>query len=178
MQPAFDMRIRTMIKAMTELVLPAIATENHAAVEQAKLVTASLALLMEQFDYSHWFEVADIRSHAQLANDLAALADLPAAAAAQQAADRATALADRWDVRLSDVREEGRLLRDAVCALVEGLMALDDLDVQKRTTGLVLEQSNGQIMRERSFVAKTNFDVYPDTLLPLADAMETQVQAA
>jgi len=172
MQPAFDMRIRTMIKAMTELVLPAIATENHAAVEQAKLVTASLGLLMEQFDYSHWFEVADIRSHAQLAKDLGALADVPTAAAARQVADRATKLADRWDVRLSDVREEGRLLRDAVCALVEALMVLDNVEVRKRTIAMVLDQSNGQILRERSFVAKTNFDVYPETLLPLADAMQ------
>ena len=55
MRPSFDLRLQTMMKAMTEVVLPAVDPDNSAAVEQANLVIGSLNLLTEQVEYAHWF---------------------------------------------------------------------------------------------------------------------------
>ena len=73
MQPGFELRLTTMMKALSETVLPAVDAQNKAAVEQMHIVIGSLALLREQIDFSHWFEVEEARDMAGLIMDLAAL---------------------------------------------------------------------------------------------------------
>ena len=73
MQPGFDLRIRSMIKALSETVLPAVDPANKSAIEQLHITLGSLALLREQVDYAHAFEMADLRDMTAI---LAALPEL------------------------------------------------------------------------------------------------------
>jgi len=65
-QPGYDPRIRSMMKALAETIIPAIHGTNRAAVEQAHIVLGSLERLRQQIDYAHWFEVRDTRGMARL----------------------------------------------------------------------------------------------------------------
>lgn len=171
MQPGYDLRIQTMTKALVETVIPAIAPGNQAAAEQAHMVVGSLELLRQQIDYAHWFEVSDIRDMARLIRTLIDAADLPSSAAADAAAAAALSEADRHEIALSRLRELNRQLRRAVSQLIDDAFAADDPDVGRRVQALVLVGSKRQIDRERAFVAAANFDVFPDNLKTIEQAL-------
>jgi hypothetical protein len=70
MVPTIQARLHSMIKALREAVLPALAPEHALAQEQGQLVLGSLQLILGQLDYAHAFEVVDAR---ELSAQLAAL---------------------------------------------------------------------------------------------------------
>ncbi|MCB1667514.1 MAG: hypothetical protein R3E73_06010 [Porticoccaceae bacterium] len=172
MRPSFDLRLQTMMKAMTEVVLPAVDPDNSAAVEQANLVIGSLNLLTEQVEYAHWFAVADIYSHVELLNQLIDLSGLELEVEQKQAVNEARKTAERWNVTLTEVESCGQQVRDFASELIEKIASLQDKALLEKTTEIVLQHSLPQVSRERAFVAKTNFDVNPDTLMSLKDAMK------
>jgi len=171
MQPGYDLRIYTMIKALTDTVLPAVDSGNRAAVEQLHLVIGSLKLLRDQIDYAHWFEVADARTMVALIDQIAAEVDLPAAKAAQARTTDLLAIAERHDVTLTTVREANAELRSAIRAITEDAQASADASGRRRVRTLVLAHSEAQISRERAFIAATGFDVFPDTLQSIEESL-------
>jgi hypothetical protein len=172
MQPGFELRLTTMMKALSETVLPAVDAHNKAAVEQMHIVIGSLALLREQIDFAHWFEVEEARDMAGLIMELAALAALPPTASATDTARRSLALAERHDIRLSTLREANVDLRAMISLLIEEAAAAGDDSLFDRTQALVLAHGKRQIGRERAFVAGTNFDVFPDTLQTIEETLQ------
>jgi hypothetical protein len=164
MQPSFELRIDTMIKAMREVVMPAIDPGSSAALEQAALVTASLDLICEQIDFAHWYEVSDIKLNSQMLVDLAGLLNPDEAKALDNSARSALELARRHDVTLSQLRNVSCELRNSSCSLIEDITALGDGEMIGQANEIVLTASDIQNNRERAFVAKTGFDSTPDTL--------------
>jgi hypothetical protein len=66
MQPEYDLRLRSMMKALADTIIPAIDSANRAAAEQAHIVLGSLELLRRQIDYAHCLELSDVRDMAGL----------------------------------------------------------------------------------------------------------------
>ncbi len=171
MEPGIDLRIRTMIKAMTEVVLPAVDPANGAAQDQARLVIGSLDMLIDQIDHAHWYEVADVRANHALATALIGLPGTSAGDAAHRVLSTALATAGRHEVTLSELRTQNRLVRDVIddliCSVDPGNAAAL-ADVMRS----VLQHGRRQVARERAFVAKARFDNEPDTLLGIRESLE------
>jgi hypothetical protein len=74
MMPSIDLRLRTMTKAMTDVILPAIAPENPLAQEQARLVIAQLGMIAKQWRQAAEYEALELREITALAERLGALA--------------------------------------------------------------------------------------------------------
>jgi hypothetical protein len=171
MQPSFDLRIATMKKALSDTVIPAIDAANKAAIEQAQIVLGSLDLLRDQIEYAHWFEVVDAQSMLALIRELMATARFPCSVVAKAIASEAEKLMVRHDLRLSKQREVNRRLRSVVKTILDESFELDDEGVTKAVSRIVIEHSRIQIGRERAFVSRLGFDVFPDDLLPLEQAL-------
>src|SRR5258708_4220336 len=172
MQPSFDLRIRTMMKALAETVLPAVDPTRSAAIEQGHLVLASLEVLRQQVEYAHWFEVVDARDMAALVAALAAVAKLPSAAECLALIEESRQTVARFDVPLSAIREANRRVRIAIHVLMGEAFALNDAAVDERITSLVLAHAEAQVSRERAYVANCRFDVYPDNLQSIESALK------
>ncbi|MES2492043.1 MAG: hypothetical protein V4579_02035 [Pseudomonadota bacterium] len=170
MQPGFDLRIRSMLKALSETVLPAIDPVNKAAVEQLHITLGSLALLGEQVDHAYAFEMADLHEMVGLIAGLPALAG-GTAAATRDVAARAQALSAGPPVSLAQVRDINHDLRSAIVDEIEAAYARLDGAAAGELDRWLLQQSASQIGRERAFVAGTGFDVFPDTLRPIGDVL-------
>lgn len=169
MQPSFELRIQTMVKAMRETIMPALDPANSAAIEQAYIVMGSLELLRQQIDHAHPFEVADARGMAELVRAMTCEASLPSGEAADAVAARALLAVEDRDSPLSALRECNRALRAAIGLLIADAFADDD--VSSRIQTLVLNHSERQIDRERAFVAAANFDVFPNSLRTIKETL-------
>ncbi len=164
MQPGIDLRMRAMVKALAEVVMPALDSTNRTAIEQGNIVLGSLEILRQQIDYAHWYEVADLLSLSKLARQLSEIEGLDADAKLHDAIAAGAAMAARWDVSLSQLHQPNFALRDAISAAVEKGFKSDQADIPARVQTLVLAHSEEQLGRERAYVAGMKWDIYPESL--------------
>jgi hypothetical protein len=128
-------------------------------------------LLNEQIDYAHWFETTEAKGLLGLAAALAAAFPGAEAATATATVREAAATAERHDVTLSTLRQANTELRDAIESIIEAAHARGDESVRHRIDMLVLGHSERQIATERAFVARTGFDVAPESLLSIEESL-------
>lgn len=169
MQPDYNLRIRSMAKALAETIIPAIDSNNRSALEQAHIVLGTLELLRQQIDYAHMFEQVDIRAIAALARNVAAAAG--GAEELEQAADAAIAVSTRGSTLISELKTANRELRAVLSRTIEAAYADGDDGKIASVQSAVIAGSKEQIGVERAFVAATNFDVFPDDLKSLEEAL-------
>jgi hypothetical protein len=171
MQPSFDLRIRTMNKALAEVVLPAIDPDNKAAAEQLQLVIGSLKLMQEQIDYANWFEIVDGRSMVAMAEKVAEVSGKPLGKELSDAIAATQDVGTRHNVTLSQIRDANYVLRETLCDAISQALAGADAETARAISRTVISMTEDQTSRERAYVAKTGFDVFPDTLKSIPDTL-------
>lgn len=92
MNPDIDLRLQAVLKALSDVILPALPAEEHLARDQTRLVMGHLEIIHEQWQYALKFELENLALACELARELAALTvdgrlgdDLSAALAAAAA---------------------------------------------------------------------------------------------
>lgn len=171
MQPDFDLRLRAMQKALSQVVIPAIEPSNKQAMEQAQLVLGSIEVVRQQVEHAHWYEAADLVSLCNLAEELGTVMDLDLGSVLPAARRQGLSLVSRWDVSLSQLRDASAALREAISGLVESVYSYDAKDTVLAVTHIVMAYAKEQIGRERAYVAPMKWDGYPGSLLPLAESL-------
>ena len=176
MQPDFDLRLRAMQKALSQVVIPALDTSNRQAQEQAQLVLGSLEVVRQQVDHAQWYEAADLVSLCNLAESLSTVPALDVGAAIPAARRHALERVSRWDVTLTQLRAASAALREAIGGLIESVYGHDAQSTVLAVTRLVMAHAKEQIGRERAYVAPMKWDGYPDSLLPLDESLRRAVR--
>jgi hypothetical protein len=165
-----QVRIRSLIRAMQEVVIPSIAPEAQLALEQANLVRLHLSLMLAQSDYAYRLQLSELVHFSAMLEEL--IACLPAAPrsidldAAQELLQRAQPIAR---LRVPDRGELARLtadVRDTADRMLEA--ALDHGDAEQAAR-IVLDYAKRQIARERVAVKTAGFDLDAATLPDLKD---------
>ena len=170
MQPGFDLRIRSMMKALSETVLPAVDPANKAAIEQLHITLGSLSLLREQVDYAYAFEIADLRDMATIIAGLPALAG-PVSDQTRTVVADAEALALGDPTSLTRLQDANYGLRAAIAEEIAAAYQRLNSAATARLDKWLLKNAARQIGRERAFVAGTGFDVFPETLQPIGELL-------
>lgn len=70
MNPDMDLRLKSVMKALAEVILPALPPEQRMARDQANLALGHLALLAEQWPYALRYELESLDECLELANAL------------------------------------------------------------------------------------------------------------
>ncbi len=172
MQPGIDLRMRAMVKALAEVVIPALDSTNRTAIEQGNIVLGSLEVLRQQIDYAHWYEVADLLSLSKLARELSEIDGLDADTKLKDAASAGAAMAARWDISLSQLHQPNFVLRDVISAVVGKAYKADQADIRDKVQALVLAHSEEQLGRERAYVAGLKWDIYPESLQTIEASLQ------
>lgn len=163
MRPDVPMRLRSMVKAMTETVLPELAG-RPAALAQAEIVVGSLEMLEEQIDHLRAFAVVDLEAQAALCRMLADVVPDLADEGTEKACAAALAAAADPAVRPSELEEHVRTLRAAASAVVTAAYARGDPRVAEHVLAVVVDDARAQVDRERAWVRHAGFDVFRDAL--------------
>lgn len=164
MNPDLDLRLHSMLKALSDVILPAIPVDQSLARDQAKLVMGHLTVIAAHWKHALNYELENLRLTCGLARELAGMGlanalgdELSAAVAQAEALDRsdydAVSAAHR---ALKQVIDRVIAAEDS-CASMSGLLK-----------SAVLRYSTVRAMRERIWHRDAGLD--PDTakLPPIA----------
>ncbi len=172
MLPSIDIRIQNLIKAIEQVVLPAVDTSNKLAQEQAQLVAAHLRVLSQQWDKAQRYELQSLRAMHQLAQRLTAEAG--GGERTRDAARNLIAEADAIDYAVLDSASAAAAkIRDLGTAVDALIFAISDDGSERCRSSLkdeILSYAQRQARRERIWFSGTGLD--PDgQQLPSIDAM-------
>lgn len=165
MLPNIDLRIANMIKALEQVILPALPSEQRLARDQALLVSGHLRMLAGQWKSALRYEQVSL-------DDLSALAEV-------LLSDAPTPLGERLETALAEAKACDRacitalesvniVLGRAVDTAILG--GQDHLPLSQNAIDAVLGYSQRHARRERTWFQANNLD--PDReALPAIDAM-------
>lgn len=175
MRPA--LQIQSMIKAMTDVVLPAVDPVNKLAQEQSRLIIGMLHLLAQQLPLRFRFGCDELsrllalaavlqqaaRGGAQTTACLASMAT--AAAAADEVLQRAKAGPETIEQAIQE-------LRGATGQVVRSAFDDGDPDALQRVQAVVLANSKEQLLRERSWVLMQGWEPDPASIPKIQDLLD------
>lgn len=182
MQMRPEIQIASIIKAMKEVVMPAIDPANRPAVEQSQLIIGLLSLLSSQLPVQFRFDLDEL---ARLATSAAALNELAAGepgirAAAEKLSACQTRAADivgRCTVEPADLTASVRELRAAISETIRSLAGTANLDAQLQAEKIVLDMSREQLLRDRSLMKLQGWEADP-AQLPAIETLLAEVPGA
>ncbi|SPM34802.1 hypothetical protein MRAB57_2623 [Mycobacterium rhizamassiliense] len=161
----YDLQLQTMIKAMIDSVAPAVDPGNALAREQAQLVIGTLTLMAEQLPLQYRFDRDELTRAVAFADQLGAvLGDYPErvagpVSALSGSAASGRALLSRSAADPTEIVTTARAIRTALDHLVDVVFTDDSArtyrdDVRR----IVLDQSRGEILRDRVWSRAQGFD--------------------
>jgi hypothetical protein len=153
MNPSIELRLKTMMRAVTEVILPAVDPNNSLAQEQTRLLLGHLHALLLQ--HAHAAELGALtRADAEaLARQLLA-----------QAAGGARTLAAADRLRTALASDESSALNHAVEDLLIASGEDGDPMFVANSTRLVLNYSRAQALHGRAWFKAMGFDSTPGSL--------------
>jgi hypothetical protein len=136
MNPSTDLRLATMIRAMSDVVIPSLGEGHGLAAEQAQLVLAHLHVLRDQVDYAAEFERRELRAASALGHALVSGREGGSGTAAARTRLQAV-LAMEAGEHPAQMRERAEAIRAAVEELIRA--SQDDSDeVKARVRSVVI----------------------------------------
>lgn len=159
MMPSIELRLATMVRALEEVIVPAIAPGNDLAREQAQLLIAHLGLLGQHWQRAHRYD--DLSCVAMLA-----LAHRLATAAAGGTQTVAAAAALSAVIQSHDIDMQDSAARQAsLAAAIDGLVSACGLDGAPAFRALlfsaIADHGAAQAERDRVWFAGCGMD--PDS---------------
>lgn len=167
MQMRPDIQIRSILKAMSDVILPAIDSQNQLAQEQARLCMGLLQLMGKQLPLQYRYDCDELTRLLGMGSKLLALVG-------RDAASEATASALKQGVALaSEVRARARAEPQEVLDAVRQLRVLSGaflqeayakVEVPTALERIVLDTSKEQLQRERAWLVTQGWEAKPEDL--------------
>jgi hypothetical protein len=154
MTPNVDERLASIVRALSEVILPHLPPEASLAQEQVHLCIGHLQILRAQFDAVPAFEREELNDAIAVARDLAgAITGGEQTTAALAAMNAAVAAADG-----SDVRGQRAAVLEAVDALVKAVSADGSRNAKASLPGVILKHETPRTLKDRQWFAPFGFD--------------------
>lgn len=177
-----ELQLKSVLKAMADVVLPAVDPSNKLAQEQAQLIMGMLNLLILQLPLSFRFDMDELTRSLELADKLLTFSGTLSSevlakltASVESSRDVHTrAAADPLEVQAANVE-----LREKIGALISAL----DKETPKATfseiSSLIMGNAQQQLLRDRAWLAMQGWERDPAALpnieTLLADSSSTGV---
>jgi hypothetical protein len=166
-------RLLSLIRAMQDVVIPAIPSDAQLAVEQAHLVCHHLNLMLAQSDYNYRLQLAELSHFARMLRELIACLpktgklspDIDAAEKLMRGADPIAGLRVPDGSELSAVTKQ---LRETADHILQAALSAGGTPRQ-RASLIVMDYAKRQIERERVAVKSAGFDLDAASLPDLKD---------
>ena len=174
-----EIQLRSMIKAMTDVVLPAVDPNNDLACEQAQLVLGMLNLMAARLPWQFHFDIDALARALALSTDIYRDADggpetQAASAALNDAAVRGSAVLAGAKASPEDLERAILELRAKTASALDALHRDGDPDCLKVISCAVLDAAREQNIRERAWFSPQGWDTEAESAPPLETLINTQ----
>ncbi|MEZ5689273.1 MAG: hypothetical protein R3E21_10900 [Caenibius sp.] len=166
MLPSIELRIANLVKAVQQVILPALPTDRRLAQEQARLIVGHLGLISEQWKYALRFELGSLNNMMELARDLSPVVE-PTQTVVLEEALAAVANIDRADI--DAIQSAIVVVGNAVDVVIygdEGRIPLSDA-----ANNVILAYGRRQSLRERTWFKGNGQDPHLTTLPDIAEVL-------
>lgn len=167
-----DNALRAAVKALDDVIRPALDPSNALAVEQAKLVSAYLRLCLERLPYLYdrnRFEVGHYLEMAEALVGRVANAPERVIQALDDAIEAGRAVLTRPGARIPELQEAAEHLAAAISALVR--LVDGDADAQAMVEKTVLQLSRSYIDAQRSWFLPQGWEPDPSAVPDIGQAL-------
>lgn len=163
-----DIQIQSMIKAMVDVVLPAVDPEHKMAQEQARLVIGTLHLIAKRLPLAYRYDCDELHRYVDFARELIGLTAEMGGAIDPDTRGRLEGLAAWGSELLEGARSDPSEIEAAILELraVVGLFIRDTnnggpAEARKELRRRVLAMSRHELERELALVVDMGFQVDP-----------------
>lgn len=165
-------QIPTLVKAMTDVVLPAVDPQNKLAQEQAQLIIGSLSLMAQRLPLQYRYDRHELQSFVSLAGELEqAAGDAPEVSASvdalQTVVRQGQDVLSRAGAEPVELEQANLELRHAVGQVIQASLALPDTARRGALEQAVMAHGEAMLQRERSWLAPQGWEGKDTTLPPL-----------
>ncbi len=165
---SLEKQLQVVIRALGDVVTPALEGGEKHVLEQLQVSMATLAFVLKRLPEARRFYRHELKSYLGLADALLAaspevLAD--ARAELERFAGEGRATLDRPEADLADFELATRRLRESVARLAE---AAQDAALRRQLETIILEQSEPIIAQARQWCTPFGFELRPQSLPPAA----------
>jgi hypothetical protein len=154
----FDSQLQVALRALEEVVAPALGGAEKHVVEQLMLSIMTLGFVKARLPEARRFYRMELRSYLALATEAAHIADTSALADAIAAGHKA--LADP-EADIADFEAESHKLRDGVTALSHASVGSP---YQAQLEAAIIEKTGVLIAQNRLWCASFGFELHPEKL--------------
>jgi hypothetical protein len=161
-----------MIKAMTDVVLPAVDTQNKLAQEQAKLIVGMLNIMAQRLPLSFRYDRDELSRYLALADTVRDLAKggeetSHAANALHASIDAGEDVLNRARAEPSELEAALVDLRGKIGALTKVIAIDGDPNCRKNFDRAILAASHEQVQRERAWLITQGWEANPTAIPPI-----------
>ena len=167
-----SLQVKIVLKALTDVVLPAVDPNNKLAQEQVRLCIGTLQIMASRMPLAFQFDCDELNRLLELADGLqkavpgkAGVGD--ALAALDAAKDRAAGTLDRARAGPEEIETAAFELRETIGALIPQLYANNDLDALKDISKLITGNAREQLVRDRSWLIGQGWEADPKAIPPI-----------
>lgn len=154
MTPNVDERLASIVRSLTEVVLPHLPAEASLAQEQVQMCIGHIQVLRKQLDEIPAFEAGELTDACALARALSGgIGGGAQTGAAKAALVGATIRADGTQVRRQTLE-----IHKSVDALVKAVACDGDAESRKSISRLILEHEAARALKDRTWFAPYGFD--------------------
>ncbi len=163
------LQIQTSIKAMMDVVLPAVDPNNKLAQEQARLVIGMLNIVLQRLPLTYRYDRDELARFLALSETLQEQArDLPGAKEALHALVGCTEagedVLDRARAEPSELESANFDLREKIGALITAIYVGSDTAKLKHISKTVTAHTREQLLRERSWLIGQGWEADPKSI--------------
>ncbi|WP_293395896.1 hypothetical protein [Nevskia sp.] len=181
MQMRPQIQIQSVIKALSDVVLPAIDPNNKLAIEQGKLSIGLLALLAQQLPNQFRFDCDELARLIATARELVAQAKggkgtQAAVAALYEATQLAGGTLDAAQASPADVEAMVRALRVTSGQLVTEVYRDGEAGCRAGIRDAVLAMSKEQLLRDRSMLLMQGWEPDPKAVPSIASLLDASAR--
>lgn len=158
MNLGFDVQLQVALRALNDVVAPALGDAEKHVVEQLHLAVATISFVKTRLPEARRYYRMELRHYLGLAGESAEIAG--GAARLEEIADEGEAVLKNPEADIADFEQITGRLRDEVTALA----SCADPDIRARLDRLVLEKSGELFPQYRQWVSPFGLEVNPEAL--------------
>ena len=167
-----SLQVKIVLKALTDVVLPALDPNNKLAQEQARLCIGTLSIMASRMPLAFQFDCDKLNRLLELADGLQKSAPGTAGAGDALAAlgtakDKATDTLDRAKASPEEIEAASFDLREKIGALIPLLYSSNELDALKDVSKLITENAREQLVHDRSWLIGQGWEPDPKAIPPI-----------